>query len=88
MQAHRHIKRRLRAVQGPRTVVTTWAAIQRIEATNMIRKGQVLGPPAATCTDKFGCSGPCSVQRSKDPFTPRSVAAPTPPQVQHYRNET
>jgi len=40
---HRHIKRRLRAMQGPRTAVTAWAAIQGIEAANMIRKGQVLG---------------------------------------------
>lgn len=40
---HRHIKRRLRAMQGPRTAVTAWAAIQGKEAANMIRKGQVLG---------------------------------------------
>src|SRR5215472_13956694 len=39
---HRHIKRRLRSMQGPRTAVTAWAAIQGIEAANMIRKGQVL----------------------------------------------
>jgi transposase-like protein len=40
---HRHIKRRLRAMQGPRTAATGWAVIQGIEATQMIRKGQVLG---------------------------------------------
>lgn len=40
---HRHIKRRLRAMQGPRTVATAWAVIQGIEAVQMIRKGQVLG---------------------------------------------
>ena len=40
---HRHIKRRLRAMQGPRTAITAWAAIQGIEAAQMIRKGQVLG---------------------------------------------
>ena len=40
---HRHIKRRLRAMQGPRTAATAWAAIQGIEAAQMIRKGQVLG---------------------------------------------
>ena len=40
---HRHIKRRLRAMQGPRTLSTAWAAIQGIEAAQMIRKGQVLG---------------------------------------------
>src|SRR5215468_7716247 len=40
---HRHIKRRLRAMQGPRTAVTAWAAIQGIEAAYMIRKGQGLG---------------------------------------------
>jgi transposase-like protein len=40
---HRHIKRRLRAKQGPRTTTTAWAVIQGIEAVQMIRKGQVLG---------------------------------------------
>ena len=30
-------------MQGPRTTVTAWVAIQGIEAANMIRKGQVLG---------------------------------------------
>src|SRR5690242_18654939 len=38
---HRHIKRRLRAMQGPRKAATAWAAIQGIEAAQMIRKGQV-----------------------------------------------
>jgi transposase-like protein len=40
---HRHIKCRLRAMQGPGTALTAWAAIQGIQAANMIRKGQVLG---------------------------------------------
>src|SRR5215469_16072574 len=40
---HRAIKRRLRAMQGPRTKATAWAVIQGIEAAQMIRKGQVLG---------------------------------------------
>jgi transposase, IS6 family len=40
---HRQVKRRLRAMQGPRTTVTAWAVIQGIEAAQMIRKGQVLG---------------------------------------------
>jgi hypothetical protein len=40
---HRHVKRRLRAMQGPRTAATAWAVIQGIEAAQMIRKGQVLG---------------------------------------------
>ena len=40
---HRHVKRRLRAMQGPRTMATAWAVIQGIEAAQMIRKGQVLG---------------------------------------------
>lgn len=40
---HRHVKRRLRAMQGPRTNATAWAVIQGIEAAQMIRKGQVLG---------------------------------------------
>ena len=40
---HRHIKRRLGAMQGPRTEATAWAVIQGIEAAQMIRKGQVLG---------------------------------------------
>ena len=40
---HRHVKRRLRAMQGPRTKATAWALIQGIEAAQMIRKGQILG---------------------------------------------
>jgi transposase, IS6 family len=40
---HRHVKRRLRAMQGPRTRDRAWAVIQGIEAVQMIRKGQVLG---------------------------------------------
>jgi transposase, IS6 family len=36
---HRHVKRRLRAMQGPRTTTTAWAVIQGIEAAYMIRKG-------------------------------------------------
>lgn len=40
---HRHVKRRLRAMQGPRTRATARAVIQGIEAAQMIRKGQVLG---------------------------------------------
>jgi len=40
---HRHIKWRLRAMQGPRTMVTATALIAGIEAVQMIRKGQVLG---------------------------------------------
>lgn len=42
---HRHVKCRLRAMQGPRTTTTAWRAIQGIEAAQMIRKGQVLGIP-------------------------------------------
>jgi hypothetical protein len=37
------VKRRVRAMQGPRTAATAWAVIQGIEAVQMIRKGQVLG---------------------------------------------
>jgi transposase, IS6 family len=40
---HRHVKRRLRAMQWPRTHATAAAVIQGIEAAQMIRKGQVLG---------------------------------------------
>jgi len=40
---HRSIKRRLRAMQGPRTVATARIVVQAIEAVHMIRKGQVLG---------------------------------------------
>ena len=40
---HRHVKRRLRAMQGPRTAATAWAVIQGIEAAYMIRKGQGCG---------------------------------------------
>jgi len=40
---HRHVKRRLRAMQGLRTTATAGAVIAGIEAVQMIRKGQVLG---------------------------------------------
>jgi transposase, IS6 family len=40
---HRYVKRRLRAMQWPRTVATADAVVQGIEAANIIRKGQVLG---------------------------------------------
>jgi transposase-like protein len=40
---HRHFKRRVRAMQGPRTAATGWPVIQGIAAAHMIRKGQVLG---------------------------------------------
>jgi transposase-like protein len=40
---HRHGKRRLGAMPGPRTAATAWVVIQGIEAAKMIRKGQVLG---------------------------------------------
>jgi transposase, IS6 family len=40
---HRHVKRRLRAMQGPRTMATAQRVIQGIEAVHMIRKAQLLG---------------------------------------------
>ena len=40
---HRPVKRRLRAMQGPRTMTTARSVIAGIEAVQMIRKGQVLG---------------------------------------------
>jgi IS6 family transposase len=40
---HRNVKRRLRAMQGPRTFRTARRVIQGIEAVHMIRKGQILG---------------------------------------------
>jgi transposase-like protein len=54
---HRHIKRRLRAMQGPRTPSTACAVISGIEAVQMIRIGQVLGiTKKRTCRGKPGCS--------------------------------
>ena len=40
---HRYVKRRLRAMQAPRTRDRGWTVIQGIDAVQMIRKGQVLG---------------------------------------------
>jgi len=40
---HRSVKRRLRAMQGPRSTPTARRLLQGIEAVHMIRKGQVLG---------------------------------------------
>jgi transposase, IS6 family len=48
---HRHIKRRLRAMQGSRTTATACIVIAGIEAVQMIRKGQVLG---ITKTNLYG----------------------------------
>ena len=40
---HSSIKRRLRAMQGPRSAPTVRRLLQGIEAVHIIRKGQVLG---------------------------------------------
>ena len=40
---HRHVKQRLRAMQGPRTLRTARRLIQGIEAVQMLRKGQIVG---------------------------------------------
>jgi transposase, IS6 family len=40
---HRQVKRRLRAMQGPRTIPTARRVIQGIEAVHMLRKAQLLG---------------------------------------------
>ena len=40
---HRHIKRRLRAMQGPKTTTTASVVIAGIEAVQMIRKGASAG---------------------------------------------
>jgi transposase, IS6 family len=40
---HRQVKRRLRAMPGPRTIPTARRVIQGIEAVHMLRKGQLLG---------------------------------------------
>src|SRR5262249_53024692 len=40
---HRHVKRRLRAMQGPPTMPTAHRMIQGIEAVHMLRKAQSLG---------------------------------------------
>jgi IS6 family transposase len=58
---HRHVKRRLRAMQGPRTWRTAWAIIQGIEAGQMIRKGQVLGIGRNDRHGQAGSSRHCSV---------------------------
>jgi transposase-like protein len=52
---HRHVKRRLRAMQGPRTTATAWAVIEGIEAAQMIRKGQVLGIPRQNLYGQAWC---------------------------------
>ena len=40
---HRQVKRRLRAMQGPRTLRTARRLIQGMEAVQLLRKGQFLG---------------------------------------------
>jgi transposase-like protein len=58
---HRHVKWRLRAMQGPRTAATAAVVIAGIEAVQMIRKGQVLGITKANLYGQCGSSAPCSV---------------------------
>ena len=48
---HRSIKRRLQAMQGPRSIPTARKLLQAVEAAHMIRKGQVLG---ITCNNLSG----------------------------------
>src|SRR5215831_957113 len=47
---HRHVKRRLRAMQGPRTMPTAQRVIQGIEAVHMLRKGQLVGSQRTNMT--------------------------------------
>ena len=56
---HRSIKRRLRAMQGPRSPGTARRLIQAIEAVHMIRKGQVLGISGKTYLARPGYLGRC-----------------------------
>jgi DDE domain len=69
---HRYVKRRLRAMQGPRLTTTAWAVIQGIEAAYMIRKGQGLGITRRNLTSRRGCSEPCSASDNQ----PSSLRAP------------
>ena len=39
---HRHVKQRLRAMQGPRTMRTARRVVEGIEALHMLRKGQLV----------------------------------------------
>jgi transposase, IS6 family len=68
---HRHVKRRVRAMQGPRTAATAWVVIQGIEAVQMIRKGQVLGKAGTTGTVRRGSSAHFSA-------LPKARIAPQP----------
>jgi len=43
IESDRQLKRRLRAMQGPRTLRTAQRLIHGIEAVQMLRKGQILG---------------------------------------------
>ena len=69
---HRHIKRRLRSMHGPRTLATACAVIAGIEAVQMIRKGQVLGITKKNLHGQAGYSAICSVSTN-------TVTEPTPP---------
>ena len=71
---HRHIKRRLRPMQGPRTAETAWAVIQGIEATQMIRKGQVLGIARRNLHGQAGSSAPYWLLHSRRSRTLLSCA--------------
>jgi transposase-like protein len=47
---HRNVKRRLRAMQGPRSLRTAQRLIQGIETVQMLRKGQIVGAKRTNLT--------------------------------------
>jgi transposase-like protein len=55
---HRSIKR-LRAIEGPLTILTARTLIQSLEAVHMIRKGQVLGITRKNLHGQRGSSARC-----------------------------
>jgi hypothetical protein len=81
---HRHVKRRLRAMQGPLATTTAWAVIQGIEAAYMIRRGQGLGITHCNLYGQAWLFGALLGVRSSAKFTPGARGLVFSTQMQHY----
>ena len=79
----RHVKRRVRVMQGPRTTATAWAVIQGIEAAQMIRKGQVLRITRQNLHGQAWVFGALLAVAQMEVSTSANRTAPVSAQMQH-----
>jgi hypothetical protein len=90
---HRHVKRRLRAMQGPRTMATACAVIAGIEAVQMIRKGQVLGITRSNISGQVWVfwspfRSQLKARRTSVVYYPIPLRPSASTLLQHYRSST